>query len=425
MRPAFATGAEFDGLIGAPVTFTGDRPNGPGAESIRAHLDRFGTRPTAAGTHGLDLIRYLEDIELTGRGGGHFPAAAKWRAVRAARRASLHASAVVVGNGAEGEPLSGKDAALLALRPHLVLDGLALAAEAMHAGETVLWLHDDATAAYDAVRTAIAERRASALPDPAVRIAFGPARYLSGESSAIVRALSGGPALPEFRRLPSADSGVDGRPTLVHNVETLARVALASRDRLHGSSTATSTALLTVAVAPHRVVLEVPVSVSLATAVAGVTGALPVQAVLLGGYGGQWLRWPDVDQLRVGDLDAALGAGVVLPVLERECGLTRTAEIARYLAESSARQCGPCLFGLAAIADTLDELAGVSARRRDVARLRRFLAEVDGRGACHHPDGAVRMVASALHTFADDVAAHLRGRCVHARTPRSRFSRHG
>lgn len=418
--------SQFGGLLGAPVVFDAHAlHDGPPVDSLRAHGERFGARPDATGPRAADLIAHLEDIELTGHGGGHFPAAAKWRAVRAARRAGLHRSAVVVGNGAEGEPLSAKDAALMTVRPHLVLDGLAIASEAVHATEAILWLHEDAADAYDSLRAAVAERRAAGHPDPAVRFAFGPARYLSGESSAVVRALSGGPALPAFRREPTAAAGIDGRPTLVHNVETLARVALAARDRRDGTSTATATRLLTVALPPHRVVLELPADAPLGTAVRAVSGAQPLQAVLLGGYGGQWRSWTTVEHVPLGQLGAALGAGVVLPLAAHDCGIARTAEIARYLADSSARQCGPCLFGLAAIADTVDDLADVSARRRDMTRLHRFLAEVDGRGACHHPDGAVRMIASALHTFADDVAAHLHGRCLHARVRRTRFGRRG
>ena len=84
--------------------------------------------------------------------------------------------------------------------------------------------------------------------------------------------------------------------------------------------------------------------------------------------------------------------------------------IAGYLAAAGARQCGPCLFGLPSIAGVVASMAAGTARRSDLRALRRYLAEVDGRGACGHPDGAVRLVASMLSTFAGDVAAHLRGR---------------
>jgi len=85
-----------------------------------------------------------------------------------------------------------------------------------------------------------------------------------------------------------------------------------------------------------------------------------------------------------------------------------------YLAAESAGQCGPCLNGLPRIAAALAELAGFKGpghRRRTVADLERWSGLVEGRGACHHPDGTVRFVRSALTTFAPEIARHARGLC--------------
>lgn len=398
---------------------------GPGAgtmtdlepESLAVHRARFGPRPNASGTDGDALLTTLEAIGLTGRGGAHFPVATKWRAVRAA--GAEHGS-VVVANGAESEPLSAKDAALLELRPHLVLDGLVCAAEALYAQDVVVWLHEGAHAARAALTRAIAERAAAHLPEPPLRVVLGPGRYLSGESSAIVRALSGGPALPAFRREAGQIARINGRAALVQNVETLARVAVAAYD---GADTATT--LLTVTGPSHRAVLEVATSTRLREPITAVVGATQVQAVLVGGYGGSWAPWAQVSELPATDSalrphGLSLGAGVLLALPAGSCGLHLTAEITTYLAESSARQCGPCLFGLRAVADLTAELAARRVRRRDTARLRRFLTEISGRGGCHHPDGAVRMVASAMATFAEDVSAHLHGRCLHEAGHRGR-----
>jgi NADH:ubiquinone oxidoreductase subunit F (NADH-binding) len=94
-----------------------------------------------------------------------------------------------------------------------------------------------------------------------------------------------------------------------------------------------------------------------------------------------------------------------------------SARIALYLAAQSAGQCGPCVYGLPAVADDLTRLA----RGPDpglLARLHRRLGEVDGRGACRHPDGAVNLVRSALQVFADDLDAHLDGMpCAHWNRP--------
>jgi NADH:ubiquinone oxidoreductase subunit F (NADH-binding) len=379
-------------------------------QSLRAHWQRYGARPERRPRPpGEDLIDALHKIALTGRGGGHFPTAAKWQAIRAA----TGPRPLVVANGAEGEPLSRKDSALLELRPHLILDGLACTAEAVDAAEAVVWLHEGDHLARSAVSRALAERQSHVHEVP-IRIALGPDRYLSGESSAVVRGVGGGPALPAFRPVPGPSRSPDGRPTLVHNVETLARIALAAR-----GEDAVSSALVSVSSGDTIVVLELPDTCSVQDAVRRALGGTDPQAVLLGGYGGSWLSWEAAagatlsePQLRAGGL--SLGAGVIAALLPGQCGIARVAQIARYLAESSARQCGPCLFGLDAIADSLHRLAkGGRRHRHEVTRLTGFLAEVRGRGACGHPDGAVRMVASALETFGADAQAHLDGRCVH------------
>lgn len=416
-------------LLGGVVRFLGDCGEGVtelDLEGLVDHRRRFGHRPHTTGAAGEALIHDLEVIGLSGRGGGHFPVARKWRAVQAASaQAAGPGGVVVVGNGAEGEPLSNKDAALLQLRPHLVLDGLACAAEALRAGEAILWLHEGAEASYAAVMRALMERQAAGLVEPVMRVEVGPDHYLSGESSSLIRALSGGPALPLFRREPAARSGVHGKPTLVQNVETLARVATTAR----WSSGATHSTLLTIASPGHRVVVETEPTQRLGDVVTAVLGRTPLQAVLLGGYGGSWVPWDEVAGALLTEADLrrrglSLGAGIVLPLRAGECGVTLTADIADYLAQSSARQCGPCLFGLRAVADVLAELADGSGRRRDLGRLHRFLAEITGRGGCNHPDGAVRMVATAMTTFADDVHAHLKGHCMHERRKRS-GGRHG
>ncbi len=412
--PRRQRGEEDGRLIGEPVHYDLDRQHrldGPELEDLPGHQQRWGVRPPACGAEGDRLVDTLHRIGLTGRGGGHFPSAIKWRAVLAAG-----GGGTVVANGAEGEPASAKDAALLQHRPHLVLDGLACAAEAVGADRAVVWVHEGSRDTHRSLVRALAERRAAGLNDPPVQLATGPRHYLSGESSAVVRALSGGPALPQYRRRPAAEEGVEGRPTLLHNVETLARVAVAARSTAEDYR---GTTLLTV-VSGRRSVLEVDPSTTLADAVSAATGGAEAapHAVLLGGYGGSWVRWDDVARLPADEAAArragvSLGAGIVGILPPGVCGLAVTAAVIDYLAGSSARQCGPCVFGLRAVADVVADLAAGRAGRADLRRLARWSGEVSGRGACHHPDGGIRLVRTALHTLTDDVHAHLRRRCLH------------
>ena len=356
------------------------------------------------------MLGIVEEAGLTGHGGGHFQVARKWRTALGAG-----GGGIVVVNVAESEPASAKDRALLAAAPHLVLDGLACAAEALGAQECVIWMHADAADARQSVAMALTERRCAGFPELPVRLELAPERYLSGESSALLSALAGKPALPAFTLRPAAENGYRGRPAIVHNVETFARIGLIARTGVRGYP---RTTLVTVNTSHRRSVLELADTVSLGEAVYSGGWHEPApQAVLVGGYGGSWLKWPVAASLRLRESDfraagASLGAGVLIPLGAHECGVARTAAIARFLADASAKQCGPCRFGLPELADRLAALANGNARRDEFNQLNRLAALIHGRGGCHHPDGAVRMVATSLAVFAEDVARHSRGlRC--------------
>jgi len=370
-------------------------------ENLVDHTVRLGARPRGT----ADLIDAIERAELTGHGGAHVPVALKWRA--ALRPGG---PLTIAANGAESEPLSAKDATLMRQRPHLVLDGLALAAEALGARRAVLWLHGDDTGTLYAMQSALTQRRSARSPEPWLEVVNGPGHYLAGESSAIGRALNGGPTLPTAR--PRQGAPTDGPRSLVHNVETLARVALIAR-----GLPPVRAALRTVLTPVDRQVIEVDDGTP-ATEVLARTGWLhggPPQAVLLGGFGGMWAPWLDIegstfDEVSLKAAGLSIGAGIIAPLPRGACGVAETAEIAGYLAGMSARQCGPCLFGLPALAQSMRLLADGTAPRGEQARLLDDLRTVAGRGACHHPDGATRLIASALATFEHDFTEHAHGR---------------
>ncbi len=386
-------------------------PRADGAESLQSHLARLGPRPSHSGGAFIDVV---DRAGLRGRGGAGFPTATKWAATRERSRGN----AIVVANGAETEPMSAKDRVLMTTRPHLVLDGLLLAAEAVAAKRAVVYIsraHDDAAAA---VIAAIEERRAARdLPVP-ITLARAPHRYVAGEESAAIAHLNGGAARPTMVPPRPFERGVDGRPTAVNNVETLAHAALIARhgpevyQRL-GADGATGTVLVTMASAVHSAgVHELPGGSTVAQAISAAGGATAsVAAVLVGGYFGRWVAAEDAWDLRLG-IDVPLGAGVVAVFPHGRCGVTQTAALIGFLARESARQCGPCEHGLAALAGTTAELAAGRAKPRDAERLNRWIEQIAGRGACHHPDGALALLASGLRVFAGDVSTHLRrGRC--------------
>src|SRR5207302_10395291 len=158
------------------------------------------------------LIGELESANLLGRGGAAFPVGRKWRTV--AERSS--GRAVVLANGAEGEPLSVKDRTLMATRPHLVLDGVLLAADAVGADRALVYVGREHRAASAALQRAAAERRGDL--GRRLTIVEAPTGYVSGEETAAVRYLNEGVALPSATPPRPFERGVGGRATLVQNV---------------------------------------------------------------------------------------------------------------------------------------------------------------------------------------------------------------
>ncbi|WP_326952137.1 NADH-ubiquinone oxidoreductase-F iron-sulfur binding region domain-containing protein [Amycolatopsis sp. NBC_01286] len=359
---------------------------------LAGHRRHHGVVPWIAyhGDDGRDrLIDAVAAADLRGRGGGGFPTAVKLRAARAQR-------SIVVANGCEGDPLSRKDAALLALSPHLVLDGLQLAAHAIGATETILCVHAGSPV-LGSIATALAERD-DRVP---VRVAEIPRRYVASEESALVHYLTSGDARPLGKHPRPAERGVRGRPTLVDNVDTLAQLALVVLLGPHHYRAARTDLVTVTGAVRSPGVIPVRAGAALSEVLAAAGGETePVQAVLVGGYGGTWTA----------DLRGALSGIAAVHVLPASaCGLDYTAKVLAFLAAESARQCGPCMFGLPAIAaDFAELLRGGDA----TGRLARRIPLLTGRGACAHPDGAARLAASALRTFEADVAAHLAGgRC--------------
>ncbi len=378
---------------------------------LAAHLGLHGPVPYRGSARAL--IPEVRAAGLTGRGGAAFPVHRKLEAVAAARPGR----AIVVGNGAEGEPASHKDEALLFLAPHLVLDGLQLAAEAVGAGRAVLYVRADLRAR-TRLDDYLPERDAYGLDRVPVEIVWSPRRFLAGEESALASRISGGPAVPRFTPPRVFERGVDGRPTLVQNVETLAHLALIARYgpgwfRAMGTPDEPGTMLCTLRQASGSVdVAEAAIGTPLATLL-DLSGAA---AVLVGGYHGAWLPAAQAARLTLSNADlrpvgAFTGAGVLAALPPDRCGLIESARVARYLALESAGPCGPCLNGLPSIAAAMAELAGPHPQPRVLDNLSRWAGLVEGRGACHHPDGTVRFLRSALSVFGPEVRLHQQGRC--------------
>jgi NADH:ubiquinone oxidoreductase subunit F (NADH-binding) len=136
-----------------------------------------------------------------------------------------------------------------------------------------------------------------------------------------------------------------------------------------------------------------------------------VRAVLIGGYAGTWIDARAMHGVALSDehlapFGASVGAGVIALLSAEACPVAETARLMRWLADQSAGQCGPCVNGLHAIASTFAQVATGSAGPGAAQGLARLISLTRGRGACRHPDGAVRLVQSAAQVFGEELADH-------------------
>lgn len=360
------------------------------------------------------LLHEVDRSGLLGRGGAAFPLAVKLRTVRDYGLAGT--GTAVLANGEEGEPASVKDRWLLRHRPHLVLDGVRLAARIVNADNAFIYVSDGQSAR--AVESALQDAPMNGLQ---VRVVTVDAGYVAGEETAAVRAVNGGPAKPTDKPPRPFEEGVDGLPTLVSNVETLANLPFILRNgsdayRAQGTSASPGTFLATVTgggrpPALYELPFGTPVTALLETHQVSVAD---VRGVLMGGYFAGLLNREvldaTLDHESMRRLNSGLGCGAVA-ILTADCPVAVAASVMAYFDRENAGQCGSCFNGTAAMAAVTDALRHGVATQEDLTRLERWSVVLRGRGACATLDAATNVAASLLRAFPADVARHLGGDC--------------
>ncbi len=383
-------------------------------EDLAAYRQLGGYQPLGSAD---DLLGEVESGGLLGRGGAGFPLAVKVRAVRDNGPAA--GGTVVIANGEEGEPASIKDRWLLRHRPHLILDGLRLAAAMVAADRAYVYVSDPDSAR--SVETALAELEPDALGGIVVEVPRVDPGYIAGEETAAIRAINGGPVKPTDKPPRPFQSGVGGRPTLVSNVETLANLPYLLRHgsaafRSLGTKPSPGTLLITLTGAGRPPGLyEVPHGLPF-TELLALHGVSPeqVRGALLGGYFAGLLNRAVLDATLDHESLRGLGCGLgngAIAVLTDDCPVAVAASVLAYFDRENAGQCGSCFNGTAAMAAAAGALRDGVATAEDVERLRRWSVVLRGRGACATLDAATNVAASLLDQFPGEVAAHLDGAC--------------
>ncbi|HEY7104846.1 MAG TPA: NADH-ubiquinone oxidoreductase-F iron-sulfur binding region domain-containing protein [Acidimicrobiia bacterium] len=398
----------------------------------------------ATETGGLGLARAqdlgpagtIDEIDrsgLRGRGGAGFPTGRKWRSVASGGPGRRY----VVCNGAEGEPATFKDRALMRANPYQLLEGVLVAALAIGADGVYLALKASFEQEVRRVTDAAREMQAAGMcRDCEIDIVAGPEDYLYGEEKALLEVIEGRSPLP--RLFPPYEHGLfatdivtgwegaaergtnraAANPTLVNNVETLSNVPHvlargAEWFRSMGTAGSPGNLVCTVVgdvVAPDvgEVELGTPLGDVIDAVGAGVPPGRTVKAVLPG------VAAPVVTDLstpvsyegfeRVG---SAMGAGGYDVLDDTACMVATALTMSRFLADESCGQCPPCKLGSTEITRRLARVEAGTGAVSDVDVIEQWLGRVTDGNRCYLAVQERLVVGSLLAAFPDEVEEHL------------------
>jgi NADH:ubiquinone oxidoreductase subunit F (NADH-binding) len=414
--------------------------------SLDAYLERGGGAGLVGARH-IGPAATIDEVlaaGLRGRGGAGFPAARKWRSVATSGSGTRYA----VANGAEGEPGTFKDRALMRANPYAVLEGLLIATEAIGARHAFIVLKASFETELASIGRALAEiDEAGWLEGIEVSVVAGPEEYLLGEEKALLEVIEGNEPLPRwlppylhglFAAAPQLgwqahdvdldDPGAQAsNPTLVNNVETLAQCAWilahgSEAFRHEGTQASPGTLLCTVVGDIVRpAVLEVAMGTPLRAVLDACGGPRPGRRIkaVFPGVANAVLGADHLDvRLSYEDMEAAgsgLGAGGFIVYDDSACMVDVVAMLSRFLAVESCGQCPPCKIGSGDITAALERIRTGTGRDADLDRIEERLRIVTDGNRCYLPVQERVVVSSVLRTFPADVAAHLEGSCASSR----------
>lgn len=387
---------------------------------------------TGGGTKGLDAARKLgpaaiiDEVEasgLRGRGGGGFPTGTKWRTVVETSTAAGQPPTVVV-NGAEGEPGTFKDRAILRRNPYRVIEGALVAAMAVGASRVVIGLKASFTEESDRLRSALREVEAAGWNEGVeIAIMEGPEEYLLGEETGLLEVIEGRRPFP--RIAPPYRHGVDDdvpAPTLVNNVETLANVPgilAEGADWFRSLGTAESPGTIVCTVsgkAQRHGVAEFPMGTPLRTVIDSLGGGATSGQQIVGAMSGVANTVVPADKLDtpltyegMEAIGSGLGAEGFI-VFDDATDMAAVAHgVARFLAVESCGQCTPCKQDGLAIAGLLDDVRRSAADENTLAAIDDHLVTVTDEARCFLAHQQQRVINSIMQLFDVQITEHVTG----------------
>ena len=407
----------------------------PRSETIGVYVENGGYQALrkALECSPAELIDLVKRSKLRGRGGAGFPAGLKWGFMPQG-----NADNCLCVNTDEGEPGTFKDRVLVEKDPHQVIEGVIIAAYAVGAQRAYVYIRGEFFLGVKRWIKAIADAHEHGYLGRNIlgsdfsldlTVHRGAGAYICGEETAMINSLEGRRGEPRLKPPYPAQAGYQGRPTLVHNVETLANVphiVLRGAEWFASIGTEKSTGPKVFCVSGHvfrRGTYELPLGTPLREIIeehaGGVPGGRRIKAVIPGGASTPLLT---EDQLDVpmdfeslAAAGSALGTGAIVVMDERTCMVDVARRTARFFAHESCGKCAPCRLGSVAAWRILEGIEAGEGQEGDIERLYALCDGIAGHTFCPMGDAQVAPLRSALDRFGDEFRAHIAmGRCPNA-----------
>jgi NADH-quinone oxidoreductase subunit F len=371
---------------------------------------------------GESIVNEVKNSGLRGRGGAGFPTGMKWSFIPKTDKPKY-----LICNGDEGEPGTFKDRKLLENLPHMLLEGMIIAARAIDSHQGYIYIRGEFNKGIDLVSRAVEEAYEKGLLGKNIlgsgfefnlAVYAGAGAYICGEESALINSLEGRRGHPRLKPPFPAVSGLYGCPTVVNNVETLCNVPMilamgAEEYKKIGTEKSPGTRLFSVSGHVNRpgvyeIELGTPLSELIEVQCQGILGGKKLKAVIPGGSSAPILNAEEVSQANmdfesIASLKSMLGSGAVIVLSEDADMLETSYRLASFYAHESCGQCTPCREGTHWMKDLLGRIKDGEGSQKDLDLILSLSRNMEGGTTiCPLADACVMAVRPAIQKFTED-----------------------
>jgi len=372
------------------------------------------------------VINEIKESGLRGRGGGGFPTGLKWEFA-----AKNHADQkYVVCNADEGDPGAFMDRSILEGDPHSVLEAMAICGYTMGADKGVIYIRAEYPLAIDRLKVAIAQAREYGLLGNDilgsgfnfdVEMRYGAGAFVCGEETALIHSMEGLRGEPTVKPPFPAESGYNGKPTNVNNVETFANIPVIINKGANwfnkiGTEKSKGTKVFALAGKINNVgLIEVPMGTTLREVIYEIGGGIKdgkkFKAVQTGGPSGGCLTEAHLDTpidfdnlLAVGSM---MGSGGMIVMDEDDCMVSMAKFYLDFTVEESCGKCTPCRVGNKRLYELLDKITEGKGTKEDLDLLRNLSTVIKDTSLCGLGQTSPNPVLSTIENFYDEYMAHV------------------